>query len=171
MLGLGNSHCWGKLSPLKMRSVALWGPHIRLGGDFCSPRNTRTPDCRLAGQGSAWECWVPWARCGRIILSGATRGKGNRASCGVCLGSVDTEWGRVALGNGPWTIPTPQALCVLIHSMTGLASKGTAGSLVRLWSLTRWFAGNAQSSNRYVLWTVNIVRVTVVQSGCWPQGA
>lgn len=99
LLGLGNSHCWGKLSPLKMRSIALWGPHIRPGGDFCGPRNVRTPDCRLAGQGSAWECWVPWARCGRIILSGATRGKGSRASCGVCLGSVDTEWGRVALGN------------------------------------------------------------------------
>ena len=83
LLGLGNSHCWGELSPLKMRSVALWGSHIRPGGDFCSPRNTRTPDCRLAEQGSAWECWVPWARRGRIIPSGATKGKGNRARWGV----------------------------------------------------------------------------------------
>lgn len=127
--GLGHARCWGKLSPLKMRSVALWGPHTRPGRDFCGPRKTRTPNCRLAGQGSAWECWVPWARCGGIILSGGNKKEGKQSYLGGCV-LARWVWGGAgwhrATGPVGGPLPPPHALCILIHSMRGLASTGTA---------------------------------------------
>lgn len=72
-----------------------------------------------------------------------------------------SQVGRVALG----IVTSLQALCI-----RGWHLKAWLKFLLRLWSLTWYFEGNAQTSNRYVLWTVIAWQVTVVQSGLWPQG-